>query len=423
MTDASGQAAKVPGEASPGSPGRRRGKPGRWSRPAALSGRGAIGSPGGTHPLAMSGSDVHAVWVAGGNVHYRHSTDAGASWADAALLTSGGTAVYPCSLEASGSLLHLIWPDSRNAGAWEVYHKRSTDGGKTWGPEARLTPGVDLFRMGTAASGASLHVVWGSRRLLEKVPAGDSTWTWTWGEIYYLRSTDGGATWEKQIRLTQPEATAMRPGVAAAGKYVHVIWFDRRDSKLKPAWDWEIYYKRSTDGGATWGPDVRMSHTRAHSRHPQILATAGGRVCCIWEDEQKWEGGDKWSGDGALYAAVSTDNGRTWKKPQRITFINSPNGRATHAKAYASGRRIHLGWTDAAEGSPAHPIRAQAAYYIASPDGGLSWQAPQRLAAGLHGDWAPAAVAGTESGAVALLGRSDVLYTSIRAGAAGRGEP
>lgn len=387
---------------------------GQWSRPTALSGSGSVGSPGGTHPLAMEGSSIWAVWVERGTIHCRHSADAGASWGKAIHVTSGGTAAYPCSLERVGSALHLIWPDSRHGGSWEVFHKRSADGGRTWGPEARVTRGTDLFRMGTAASGSALHVVWGSRGLLEKVPAGDTTWTWTWGELYYVRSTDGGSTWGEQVRLTQPEATAMRPGIAASGKYVHVIWFDRRDSKQRPRWDWEIYYKRSTDGGATWGPDVRMTDTRCHSRHPQILATADGRVCCIWEDGQKWEGGTKWSGDGALYASVSTDNGRTWREPKRITFVNSPNGRATHAKAYAPGRRIHLVWTDAAAEAAEHPVRGQAAYYTTSADGGLTWAPAQRLAAGLHGEWAPAAVAGTESAAVALLSRSDVLHVSTR---------
>ena len=94
-------------------------------------------------------------------------------------ITDHGTAQYPCSLELTGNVLHLVWPYSR-AGKWEVTYKRSADGGDTWGPERRLTPGVDLFRMGTAVSGSTHHVVWGSRRLVTPTPAG----THTWGEIY-----------------------------------------------------------------------------------------------------------------------------------------------------------------------------------------------------------------------------------------------
>ena len=130
MTKASNQPATAPAAALPG----------RWSRPVPLSG-GATGSPGGTHPLLAGGGNVHVVWEAGGRIHYRRSTDAGGTWADAVALTSGGTAVYPCSLELTGSVLHLIWPDKRHAGLWEVYTKRSADGGLTWSAAERLADG------------------------------------------------------------------------------------------------------------------------------------------------------------------------------------------------------------------------------------------------------------------------------------------
>ena len=385
-----------------------------WSRPVQLSGSGAIGSPGGTHPLALD-EIVYAAWVQDGVVHLAKSGDGGATWDHASRITAGGTALYPCSLELVGPALHLVWPDSRNGG-WEPYHKRSADGGKTWTEEVRLDPGADLFRLGTAVSGSDVHVVWFNKHFLEKVPAGDQIWTWTWGEVYYSRSTDGGATWEKAIRLTRPDSTACRPVVAASGKFVHVAWVDNRDARQKPGWDWEIYYKRSADGGATWGPDVRMSENEWHSRHPQIMTAGGDRVCCVWEDGAIWDGktSSGWSGDGALYAGVSDDNGRTWKSPQRITTVNSPNGRATHAKSFAAGSRLFVGWTDAVEGGEHRPIMAEAAYFTMSTDGGLTWSPAERLAAGLPGEWAVDAVAGDASRAIALLSRGDTIHASVR---------
>jgi len=384
-----------------------------WTRPMPLSQAGATDSPGGTHPLVMEGNTVHAVWTKGGVIYYRCSQDAGATWGHTMPLTTGGTALYPCSLEVSGPVMHLIWPDTRNDGKWEPYYRRSGDGGKTWGAEVRLSPGANLFRLGTGASGSAVHMVWGTNTLLEKVSAGEGTYTWTWGEIYYNRSTDGGLTWEKDTRLTAPDSTAMRPAVAASGKYVHVVWFDRRDTKQKPGWDWEAYYKRSTDGGATWGPDVRMSHTPEHSRHPQVLTSEPNRVCCIWEDGTKWKPGtDNWSGDGCLMASVSLDNGATWQPARRITSVNTPNGRATHPKSFASGSTIHLSWMDAEEGAATAPIRATAAYYMSSPDGGLTWTRPERLMGGLSGE--PAGVAGTDRRAVELLNLSGVLHFMLR---------
>ncbi len=389
-----------------------------WTRPTPLSQAGATDSPGGTHPLIMEGNTVHAVWTKDGVVYYRGSQDAGAIWGHTLPLTTGGTALYPCSLEVSGPVMHLVWPDTRNDGKWEPYYKRSDDGGKTWGADVRLSPGTHLFRLGTAADGNSVHLAWASNALEEKVQAGKGPYTWTWGEIYYKRSSDGGRTWEKNIRLSEPNLSACRPAVAASGPYVHVAWLDRRDAAQKPGWDWEIYYKRSTDGGATWGPDVRMSHTPEHSRHPQMLATEGGRVCCVWEDGTKWQPGtDNWSGDGCLMASVSLDSGATWHPARRITSINTPNGRATHAKSFASGSTIHLSWMDAEEGAATAPIDATAVYYMSSPDGGLTWTKPQRLMGGLSGE--PAGVAGNGNNAIELLNINGVIHYMLRPSSTG----
>lgn len=386
-----------------------------WSRPVQLSGRGAIGSPGGTHPLAF-GRHAYAAWVQHGIIHLTTSDDGGAAWGHATRVTTHNTALYPCSLELSGPLLHLVWPDARNHGLAEPYYKRSADGGRTWTEEVRLSPGTDLFRIGTAVSGSAIHVVWFNRRFLEKVPTGDQTWTWTWGEVYYCRSTDGGATWKKAIRLTRPDSTACRPVVAASGKFVHVAWLDNRDAQQTPGWDWEIYYKRSADGGATWGPDVRMSRNERHSRYPQIMTAGSDRVCCVWEDGAIWDGDTSsgWSGDGALYAAVSNDNGRTWRPPQRFTTVNTPNGRATHAKSFTAGQRLFVGWTDAAEGGVHKPIRAEAAYFTMSTDGGRTWLPAERLAADSHGQWAVNAVAGDQSRVIVLLNQGDTIHASVR---------
>ncbi len=375
----------------------------QWSPLQSLTGHGSIGSPGGTHPLAADGDTAHVVWWQDAAIRYRRSHDAGRSWTEAVPLTAHRTAQYPCSLELNGTVLHLIWTDSRNGG-WELYYMRSADAGKTWGREVRLTPGIDMFRFGTAISGNNVHVVWGSRSRLEKVPAGHSTWTWTWGDTYHMCSSDGGITWEKPVRLNQKPGTAMRPVVAASGRFVHVAWFDQYQAKQKPAWDWDIYYRRSTDGGTHWGPEIRMTDTPMHTRHPQIVATLGNRVCCIWEDGQIFDGTGM-VGDPALYAAVSTDNGETWGKPKRITAVNAPHGFATHAKAYAFGSRVHLTWQDAPEG-PGKPL---AVYYMTSADGGLTWDDPDRLSQASEGTWETGAVVGTESWALVEMSKGSSL--------------
>jgi hypothetical protein len=370
-----------------------------WRPLAPLTGDGAIGSPGGTHPFAVDGDTVHFAWAHGGNIHYRRSHDAGRTWTNPLPITDGGTSEYPVSLELGQGVLHLIWPDRQNGG-WEVYHQRSLDGGDTWGPESRLTPDIDLFRMGTAISGSTLHVTWASRSSVEPTPAG----THTWGEIYHKRSTDGGLTWGPTTRLTEPDASAMRPGVAAYGEYVHLIWFDRRDATN--LLDWRIYYRRSTDGGATWEPEVELhAAPDAFPHHPQIVATPGGRVCAIWEQGQTFDG-ERWSGDPGLHSRVSDDSGLTWSRARRITSVNAPNGWATHAKTHACASRVHLAWTDAPDGQGA----PRAGYYMTSPDGGATWGAPERLTPASAGNCGVEGVGGGEAYAVVSISQSGRLY-------------
>ena len=46
-----------------------------------------------------------------------------------------------------------------------------------------------------------------------------------------------------------------------------------------------------------------MNDLPYHSRHPQIVTTSGGQVCCLWEDGS-YHDGTNWLGDAALYASL-----------------------------------------------------------------------------------------------------------------------
>jgi hypothetical protein len=60
-------------------------------------------------------------------------------------------------------------------------------------------------------------------------------------EIYYKRSTDNGITWEPDIRLTNAATESWLPSVAISDTILHVVWRDERDG------NYEIYYKRNTN--------------------------------------------------------------------------------------------------------------------------------------------------------------------------------
>jgi len=166
-------------------------------------------------------------------------TDSRAQWEPDVRLTNEPAGSYTSTTNAwciasSGDALHVVWYDDRDLN-WEIYYKRSTDGGSSWGPDTRLTN--DLFASfypSVAVSGSVVHVVWHDQRDNSGID-----------EIYYKRSTDGGSSWGADKQLTSESSFSFSPSVTAAGSIVHVVWQDYRDGNS------EIYYKRDPTGNVT----------------------------------------------------------------------------------------------------------------------------------------------------------------------------
>jgi hypothetical protein len=79
-------------------------------------------------------------------------------------------------------------------------------------------------------------------------------------DIVLVRSTDGGATWSPKVRVNHDPAGAdqHQPNVAVDGQgRVYVAWYDRRGSVLGNTA--HAYASVSTDGGMTFGPDLQLS--------------------------------------------------------------------------------------------------------------------------------------------------------------------
>jgi hypothetical protein len=219
--------------------------------------------------IALSGSNLHVVWreTRDGNydIFYKRSPDQGVTWnADTNLTQAPGSSETPC-ITSYGSILHVLWFDNRDGGAYEIYYKRSTDQGLTWESDRRLTydSGVS-FGPCAVARDSIVHVVFQDSR--------HGNW-----ELFYLCSTDYGVTWNPEVRLTDASETSEAPSVAVSASNVHITWWDNRDG------NYEIYYKTSTDRGVTWLPDERLTNDGSWSQNPHIAA-ADSMLHVIWQD-------------------------------------------------------------------------------------------------------------------------------------------
>jgi hypothetical protein len=325
---------------------------GPWGPEIQLStGRGGFGWWG----IASSGRSLHMVWGSS-KIHYRRSLDEGATWSAETTLTPSGEARLTDPLAAEGSNVYVVylrgitntrdWCCRRRVG--DVYFRRSRDGGETWEPEVRLTTAGGAIRISLAASGPRLDLVWMDLRVGNR-------------GIYYRRSPDGGGTWDPEVRLASGDSSVLsaeRPQVAGLGDSVHVVWMYVRDRIF------EVFYKRSLDGGKTWGEDVRLTFDPPFSGRPDVAALAPDTVIVSWDEDRDDNGGHE------QYVRRSSDNGSTWGPPVRMSFAP---GSSDHSGLFAAGQTAQLAWRDRRDEKNIE------VYYRVSFDGGASWEPEERV--------------------------------------------
>ncbi len=271
---------------------------------------------------------VHVVWgdYTPGNyeIYYKRSSDGGTTWGASQRLTwTSAGSEYPAIALDSSNIVHVIWSDNA-PGKYELYYKRSTDGGTSWSASQRLTwtPGSSASPIEpdiAIASGDDIHVVWDSY-----APGNE--------EIYYKRSTNGGTTWGAQQRLTWTSGSSEDPqlGVGSSNT-LHVVWLDTP----------ELYYKRSTNGGTTWGAAQRLTWMTGSLYNPAMAIDSGNTIHVVWEQY--------WPGNNDLYYKNRPGGGTTWSATQRLTWTQFDS--YTPALATDSANGIHVVWSDLTPGN------------------------------------------------------------------------
>ncbi len=295
--------------------------------------------------IGSDGNTLHTVWTDGreGNleIFYKKSANSGVNWnADVRLTNASGSSYYP-AIEVNGNTILLTWTDNRD-GNYEIYFKRSTDGGNTWSADTRLTNNSSISDYPSIdASGSTVVIAWQDNR--------DGNY-----EIYFKRSTDGGNNWEADQRLSSNPSFSEYPSVTISGAKVNVAWEDNRDGNR------EIYNRYSGDGGASWSAENRLTNNSSPSTSPSITSGAD-YVDLTWSDQR--------DGNWEIYYKYSSDGGANFIPDQRLT---NASGNSWYPSVATWGDFIHICWQDARDGN-------NEVYYKISTDGGGTWLSDQRL--------------------------------------------
>jgi hypothetical protein len=278
--------------------------------------------------IAVSGNVVYVVWddftQDDGDIFYRRSVDGGAIFGpiEEFSISSQQQARSP-AIAVDGNNVYVVWQEFTAEGHFEIFVRRSTDGGATFGAAENIseTPLPSSFPS-IAVHESNIYIVWSedgeifikksddfgvsfgtSQNLSENVGFSNIAhvaasannvfvvWSNTFGneEIWFTRSTDGGNTFEIAENLSNsPGHSRIGQGyaVAANGNNVYVAWYDDLDPlQVNP---FEILYRQSSDDGNTFGPMVNLSNTPGESLIPS-LAAAENSIYIVWTEGPNFE--------------------------------------------------------------------------------------------------------------------------------------
>ncbi len=270
--------------------------------------------------ITVVGTFVHIAWVDNRNgnaeIYYKRSTNSGATWEAVVRLTNDAAGSYSPVITASGNNVNIAWEDERN-GNPEIYYKRSTNNGSGWEPDFRLTQDPNISeRVSMFSSGSFVHTVWQDTR--------DGNY-----EIYYKRSTNGGVSWDAVSRLTNGIEISQVASISVTGQSVHIVWEEFLGNNQ------EVYYIRSTNNGANWEPEIRLTNNTADSQYPAIFS-AGSSIHIVWEDYRE--------GNPEIFYKRSTDGGATWNNT--VTRLTNDPAVSRTPSVWVTGSALHVVWFD-----------------------------------------------------------------------------
>jgi hypothetical protein len=223
--------------------------------------------------LAVRGADVYVGFNHDENFFVAASHDAGQTFSKVNVnpnaapgwSLAGGATVDPAGNAYFGWTAYAR--DELSARPVGVYVSRSSDGGRTWGTAlldvSAAPPSCEAQNCQTGFLGAQVA--------LASDTAGALYALWNSGSanggperIYFASSTTGGITWSPRISVSAAAGGVEHgfPAITAgASGDVRIAWMDERASDPnhpnQPLWN--SFYRSTTNGGATWSAEERLS--------------------------------------------------------------------------------------------------------------------------------------------------------------------
>jgi hypothetical protein len=201
--------------------------------------------------------------------------------------------------QAADGTIWLVWTSDRT-GNFEIFCKTSSDYGFSWSNDTQLSfhSGRDLKPVVRQLSDGSVWVVWSSDR------SGGY-------DLYRKVSLNNGGSWSEDVRLTTDSSLDKMPSlVQMSNGTIWLVWASDRTG------NYDLYYKTSSDLGASWTGDTQFTSGPKVESNPCILQTMNGNLWVFWS---KREPADVETATDDMYYMYSSDGGVTWSDSFQFT--------------------------------------------------------------------------------------------------------
>jgi hypothetical protein len=119
--------------------------------------------------------------------------------------------------------------------------------------------------------------------------------------VYAQSSTNRGASWSSAVVLSAAGTEAVDPAVEARGSGDIRAWYMQTTGTDVDTWN--VYYRSSADGGATWSAAVRISDATSgapyitangfaepYGDYGEIAITSAGKTIAVWGEGASYQG-------------------------------------------------------------------------------------------------------------------------------------
>ena len=301
------------------------------------------------YPLVdVSGNIVYIVWVdfttGGGDIFFKRSTDGGNTFGNTVNLSNDVGDSGDPRIAKSGTNLYVLWTDFSNQ---DVLFKRSVDNGGTF--ESTVNLSMDAHRSvnpDMAVSGSNVYVVWEdiTPNFIDE------------GRLFFRASDNNGSSFESVKVISPVVVESIGAQIAASGNNVYIAGDDGSEENT------EIFFMRSTNSGGSFSNPISINNNHEAAVFSKIIADANN-VYLVWTDNSLK--------NIDVFFRHSTDNGTSFKD---IVNISNNAGSSDNPVMGVAGNNVYIAWSDLAVGATASDI-----LFKRSTNGGASFGSTKNI--------------------------------------------